>query len=84
MRVEVELSVSNGGLAATPRAAPSRSTPRLPVRPVFRSRLPLTVTTAYVVTRNNTLIPIDTANNTTQTPIPAGPFGPDASAIAIH
>lgn len=41
-------------------------------------------TTAYVVTRNNTLIPIDTANNTTETPIPIGPFGPDAPAIAIH
>ena len=29
-------------------------------------------TTAYVVTRSNTLVPIDTANNSTQTPIPVG------------
>ena len=41
-------------------------------------------TTAYVVTRSNTLVPIDTANNTTGTPIAVGPFGPEASAIAIH
>jgi hypothetical protein len=33
-------------------------------------------TTAYVVTTNNTLIPIDTANNTIQAPISVGRFGP--------
>lgn len=52
--------------------------------PVYQIAITPDGTTAYVVTRNNTLIPIDTANNTTQTPIPVGPFGPEPSAIAIH
>jgi DNA-binding beta-propeller fold protein YncE len=39
--------------------------------------------TAYVVTRTNTLVPIDTSNNTTETPIPIGPFGPEAAAIYL-